>query len=133
MWLQYKAFMVKFLWKINKTICFCRKYNRLIKNHKVDLDSYNDQKEALGPAMYNGPNPVLLGSSKDAPSAVAYMVEDLEKQYVFFLNFKFYQLTLNVVLFSGLQNVRNTVEEERITMMLILITLMKGIWSLIRN
>ena len=77
--------------------------------------------------MYNGPNPVLLGSSKDAPAAVAYMVEDLEKQYVFFLNFKFYQLTLNIVLFSGLQNVRNTVEEELIMMMLILITLMKGI------
>ena len=30
--------------------------------------------------MYSGPNPILLGITKDSESAVNYMAEDLEKQ-----------------------------------------------------
>ncbi|KAK6617044.1 hypothetical protein RUM44_005401 [Polyplax serrata] len=59
-----------------------RKYNRLIRNHKVDIEAYNEQKEKLGAAMYNGPNPVLLGIVNDSSTAIDHMVDDLEKQII---------------------------------------------------
>lgn len=56
-----------------------RQYNRLVKNMPARDIMYEKQKE-LGAAFYGGPNIVLHGMVKDAPSAINKMVKDLEQQ-----------------------------------------------------
>lgn len=57
-----------------------RQYNRLVKNMKTDMDSYEKQKETLGEAFYGGPNTILHGLQKDSKEGIERMVGDLEKQ-----------------------------------------------------
>lgn len=61
-----------------------RQYNRMITNMKVDMDAYNRQKEKLGKAFYAEANTYLHDKIKDSKEGVDRMVDDLEKQYVFF-------------------------------------------------
>lgn len=37
--------------------------------------------------MYSGPNPILLGLTKDKSDSIDHMVDDLEKQQAYFLIF----------------------------------------------
>lgn len=60
-----------------------RQYNRLVKNIKPNMDSYEEAKDKLGPAFYGDKNTILHGLHEDKKEAVDKMVEDLEKQLVF--------------------------------------------------
>lgn len=64
-----------------------RQYNRMISNMKVDMDAYQRQKEKLGNAFYAEANTYLHDKIKDSKLGIDNMVDDLEKQYVFFCNF----------------------------------------------
>lgn len=60
-----------------------RQYNRLVKNIKPNMDSYEEAKDKLGPAFYGDKNTILHGLHEDKKEAIDKMVEDLEKQLVF--------------------------------------------------
>ncbi|XP_076241720.1 pre-mRNA-splicing factor Syf2 [Calliopsis andreniformis] len=57
-----------------------RQYNRLVKNIKPNMDSYEEAREKLGPAFYGDRNTILHGLHEDKKEAVDKMVQDLEKQ-----------------------------------------------------
>lgn len=69
--------------------CLCRQYNRLVKGIKPDMEYYERQKNKLGDAFYGGRNTILHGLHQDSKEGVDRMVDDLEKQYVFFIPFFF--------------------------------------------
>lgn len=57
-----------------------RQYNRLVKNIKPNMDSYETSKDKLGPAFYGDRNTILHGLHEDKKEAIDKMVDDLEKQ-----------------------------------------------------
>ncbi|XP_066991764.1 pre-mRNA-splicing factor SYF2 [Anabrus simplex] len=57
-----------------------RQYNRLVKNIKPDMESYDRQREKVGEAFYGGKNTILHGLHEDSKEGIDRMVEDLEKQ-----------------------------------------------------
>lgn len=58
-----------------------RQYTRLVGAIKPDMETYEKQREALGPeAFYASPNTVLQGLHKDTKGGIDRMVKDLEKQ-----------------------------------------------------
>ncbi|XP_053974961.1 pre-mRNA-splicing factor syf2 [Hylaeus anthracinus] len=57
-----------------------RQYNRLVKNIKPNMESYDAARDKLGPAFYGDRNTILHGLHEDKKEAVDKMVEDLEKQ-----------------------------------------------------
>lgn len=57
-----------------------RQYNRLMKNMKPNMESYEEDKEKLGPAFYGDKNTILHGLREDKKEAIDKMVSDLEKQ-----------------------------------------------------
>ncbi|XP_012270148.1 pre-mRNA-splicing factor Syf2 [Orussus abietinus] len=57
-----------------------RQYNRLVKNMKPNMESYEEAKEKLGGAFYGDKNTILQGLHEDKKDAIDKMVEDLEKQ-----------------------------------------------------
>lgn len=57
-----------------------RQYNRLISNMKVDMESYDRQREKLGKAFYAEANTYLHDKVKDSKEGIDRMVDDLEKQ-----------------------------------------------------
>lgn len=57
-----------------------RHYNRLVKNIKPNMETYEDAKEKLGPAFYGDRNTILHGLHEDKKEAIDKMVNDLEKQ-----------------------------------------------------
>lgn len=61
-----------------------RQYNRLVKNIKPNMESYEDARNKLGPAFYGDRNTILHGLHEDKKEAVDKMVEDLEKQLVLY-------------------------------------------------
>lgn len=66
-----------------------RQYNRLVKQIKPNMDEYERQKEKLGGAFYGDRNTILQGLHKDTKEGIDRMVDDLEKQWVFF-DFPYY-------------------------------------------
>ncbi|KYN14350.1 PREDICTED: pre-mRNA-splicing factor Syf2 isoform X1 [Trachymyrmex cornetzi] len=57
-----------------------RSYNRLVKNIKPNMETYEEAKEKLGPAFYGDPNTILHGLHEDKKEAIDKMVTNLEKQ-----------------------------------------------------
>lgn len=57
-----------------------RQYNRLVKNIKPNMESYEEAKEKLGPVFYGDKNTILHGLHEDKKEAIDKMVSDLEKQ-----------------------------------------------------
>ncbi|KAF7390813.1 pre-mRNA-splicing factor Syf2 [Vespula maculifrons] len=57
-----------------------RQYNRLVKNIKPNMESYEELKEKLGPAFYGDKNTILHGLHEDKKEAIDKMVDNLEKQ-----------------------------------------------------
>ncbi|KAG7210095.1 hypothetical protein KM043_011663 [Ampulex compressa] len=57
-----------------------RQHNRLVKNIKPNMDTYNEAKEKLGSAFYGDRNTILHGLHEDKKDAIDKMVDDLEKQ-----------------------------------------------------
>lgn len=109
-----------------------RQYNRMISNMKVDMNAYERQKEKLGKAFYAEANTFLHDKIKDSKEGIDKMVDDLEKQYVFFFIFFFLDLNNNFQngnhsLSVELQNVISSVEGEHIMMKQTLITSMREI------
>jgi len=57
-----------------------RQYNRLVKQIKPNMETYNQTKEKMGEAFYAGSNTIIHGLHKDKPEAIDKMVADVEKQ-----------------------------------------------------
>ncbi|CAG0880760.1 unnamed protein product [Darwinula stevensoni] len=57
-----------------------RQYNRLVKNLKPDMESYEKQKEKLGNAFYADNQTIIHGLHKDSPEAIQKLAEGVEKQ-----------------------------------------------------
>ncbi|XP_043498591.1 pre-mRNA-splicing factor Syf2 [Polistes fuscatus] len=57
-----------------------RQYNRLVKNIKPNMETYEELKEKLGPAFYGDKNTILHGLHEDKKEAIDRMVDNLEKQ-----------------------------------------------------
>ena len=57
-----------------------RQYDRLIKNVKPNMESYEEAKEKLGEAFYGGRNTILHGLHVDKKESIDKMAEDIEKQ-----------------------------------------------------
>ncbi|KAG5329781.1 SYF2 factor, partial [Acromyrmex charruanus] len=57
-----------------------RSYNRLVKNIKPNMETYEEAKEKLGPAFYGDSNTILHGLHEDKKEAIDKMVTNLEKQ-----------------------------------------------------
>ena len=57
-----------------------RQYNRLVRNIKPNMETYDQARDKLGPAFYGDRNTILHGLHEDKKEAIDKMVEDLEKQ-----------------------------------------------------
>lgn len=55
------------------------------------MESYEQAKDKLGPAFYGDRNTILHGLHEDKKEVVEKMVEDLEKQLVFFVKFRIFK------------------------------------------
>ncbi|XP_064466939.1 pre-mRNA-splicing factor syf2-like [Ornithodoros turicata] len=57
-----------------------RQYQRLVKQMKPDLESYEAKKEHLGEAFFPTRDTIIHGLHKDTKQGIDRMVEDLDKQ-----------------------------------------------------
>lgn len=57
-----------------------RQYNRLTKKLKVDMETYEKEKDIMGEAFYPTKDTIIHGLHKDTEESINNMVEDLEKQ-----------------------------------------------------
>jgi len=104
-----------------------RQYNRMVSNMKVDMDAYQRQKEKLGKAFYAEANTYLHDKIKDSKLGIDNMVDDLEKQCVFFYKLENNYLIMKMFSLVELQNVISSVGGEPIMMKQTLIISMREI------
>ena len=84
-----------------------RKYKRLIRTMKPDLEQYEADKERLGADFFPDANSLSYGLHDKAPAAkIDHMVKDLAKQYVKLSMFeRFLSIVSPLLYFFGLFSV----------------------------